>query len=181
MGAERGQGLGALRLEHLAALDQGTPRLHQVVHDDDVLPLRLALLQRHESLVALPHLGADNLLEPLEEGVEPLHRALVGVGDHDVVLVGEPGDLLQQQRDARLEARRDVVAEIKPLLQSVNVEDDGARGSPAGHGDVREHAREGHRCGYLALALHALGGARGEEGQDERERRDEHLWEGVDD
>jgi hypothetical protein len=34
---------------------------------------------------------------------------------------------------------------------------------------------------YLALALHALCGAGGEEGQDEGEGRDEHLGQGVDD
>ena len=47
--------------QQLLALHQGSPRLHKVVHNDDVAPPRLALLQPHNPLVAVPHLGADDL------------------------------------------------------------------------------------------------------------------------
>jgi hypothetical protein len=40
--------------EQLLALDQGTPRLHQVVDDDDVAPRRFALFELHQPLVSLP-------------------------------------------------------------------------------------------------------------------------------
>ena len=81
--------------EQLLALDQGTPRLHQVVDDDDVAPRRFTLLELHQPLVSLPHLGAHNLLHPFEEGVEPFPRTLVGVGDNDVIRVLALGQAVQ--------------------------------------------------------------------------------------
>ena len=94
------------------------------------LPLRLTLLERHQTLRTLSHFRTHHLVEVLEEGVEALHRALVGIRDDDVLLVLELGELLQEEGDRRLEARGDVVAEVEALLQRVDVEDDGAGACP---------------------------------------------------
>ena len=50
-----------LGLEELLALGEGATRLDQVVHDDHVPAARGALLQAHDALVAVAHLGADDL------------------------------------------------------------------------------------------------------------------------
>lgn len=39
-------------------------------------------------------------------------------------------------------------------LQGVDVEDDHAGGPSPGQGDLREHARQGHCGGHIALSLH---------------------------
>eukprot|EP00227_Mantoniella_beaufortii_P003194 CAMPEP_0197615168 /NCGR_PEP_ID=MMETSP1326-20131121/59895_1 /TAXON_ID=1155430 /ORGANISM="Genus nov. species nov., Strain RCC2288" /LENGTH=222 /DNA_ID=CAMNT_0043184049 /DNA_START=193 /DNA_END=859 /DNA_ORIENTATION=- len=117
---------GAQPRQQLLALDERAPALHQVVHDDHVPPRRLPLLELHHALVPVPHLGAHHLLHAAEEPVEPLPRPLVRVRDDDVLRVLALRQAVQQQRDAALEARQDVVAEVKPLLQRVDVEDDGA-------------------------------------------------------
>jgi hypothetical protein len=68
------------------ALDQRAAALHQVVHDDHVPALRLALLEAHDALAAVAHLGAYHLGVPLvlELVVEALPGALVRVGDGDL-------------------------------------------------------------------------------------------------
>ncbi len=50
-----------LRGEQALALYERAAGLDQVVHDDDVPALGHALLQAHDALVAVAHLGADHL------------------------------------------------------------------------------------------------------------------------
>lgn len=110
----------ALR-EHLLALDERAPALHQVVHNHHVPPLGVPLLELHDALVPLPDLRADHLLLPLREGpelpVEALPGALVRVGDDDVHPVGEVLERAEEEREARLEVRLDEVAEVEALLR----------------------------------------------------------------
>ena len=47
--------------QQFLALDERAAGLHEVVDDDDVTAPRLALLQPHDALVPVPHLGADHL------------------------------------------------------------------------------------------------------------------------
>ena len=58
-----------LRGQQLLALDERAAGLDQVVHDDHVAPARLALLQAHDPLVAVAHLGADHLRGRQDRGV----------------------------------------------------------------------------------------------------------------
>jgi hypothetical protein len=98
-----------------------------------------------------------------------------------ILCVRELAEALQQERDPRLEAWQDVVPEVEPLLEGVDVVDDDAGGPAARLGDHGEDVREGEGGGDVALLLDALEGARGEEGQHERERGDEELGQREDD
>mmetsp|Transcript_5592 Transcript_5592/g.23668 ORF Transcript_5592/g.23668 Transcript_5592/m.23668 type:complete len:204 (-) Transcript_5592:772-1383(-) len=122
--------------EEFLALDERPPGLHQVVHDHHVPPRGLALLELHEPLPAVAHLRAHHLLHALEEAVEALARALIRVRDDDVVGVRTQRKPVQQQRDAALEARQDVVSEVEALLKRVDVEDERAARPAARRGDV---------------------------------------------
>jgi len=81
-----------------------------------------------------------------------------------IFCVRELAEALQQERDPCLEAWQDVVPEVEPLLERVDVVDDDAGRPAARLRDHREDAREGERGGDIALLLNALEGARGEEG-----------------
>jgi len=87
----------------------------------------------------------------------------------NIFCVRQLAEALQQERDPCLEAWQDVVPEVEPLLERVDVVDDDTCRPAARLGDHREDAREGERGGDIALLLNALEGARGEEGQHERE------------
>ncbi len=50
-----------LALQQALALDERAAALHEVVDDDDVAPAWRPLLQAHDALVAVAHLGADHL------------------------------------------------------------------------------------------------------------------------
>mmetsp|Transcript_8217 Transcript_8217/g.27003 ORF Transcript_8217/g.27003 Transcript_8217/m.27003 type:complete len:207 (-) Transcript_8217:706-1326(-) len=122
--------LGAEGGEELLALDEGPPALHQVVHDNDMPLFWVALLEPHDSLVAVPDLGADYFRVLVEEVVEALPRALVGICDRYVAGIGQHLDALEQERDARLEQGQHVVTEVETFLERVDVKDD-YRGWPS--------------------------------------------------
>ena len=50
-----------LGLDQLLALHEGTAGLHQVIHNDHVPALGRALLEPHDALVPIAHLGANDL------------------------------------------------------------------------------------------------------------------------
>ena len=64
------EGRDALRtelLENLAALVQGAAGLHEIVDDDHALTRGVAVLNIHDSLVAIPHLTREPpVARPLE-------------------------------------------------------------------------------------------------------------------
>jgi hypothetical protein len=82
-------------------------------------------------------------------------RTLVYATTH-IFCVRELAEALQQERDPCLEAWQDVVPEVEPLLERVDVVDDDAGRPAARLGDHRENAREGERGGDIALLLNAL-------------------------
>mmetsp|Transcript_12904 Transcript_12904/g.33433 ORF Transcript_12904/g.33433 Transcript_12904/m.33433 type:complete len:339 (-) Transcript_12904:246-1262(-) len=174
--------LGPLHRKQLLTLDQRPSGLHQVVHNDHVLPRRLALLEPHDALVAVPHLGADDFRVARKEHVKAFPGSLVWVGDDD--LLSRRGQLLElglEEGDAGLEEREHGVAEVEALLEGVDVEDDEGGGAPAGQGNVGQDARQREGGRDLALGLDPLRRARREEGQHEGERAHEHPRQRVDD
>lgn len=113
--------------------------------------------------------------------METLPRPIIREGNGDIVSIGELPEALQQERNPGLEAGEDVVPEVEPLLERVDVVDDDAGRAAPGLGNHGEDAREGERGGDVALLLDALEGARGEERQHEREGGDEQLGQREDD
>lgn len=83
--------LGARLGQCAVALDERRPRLHQVVYYHDVAAACVPLLDGHKALVALAHLGADNLGVALEAEVEALPGTLIGVSNRDLSIVGKDG------------------------------------------------------------------------------------------
>lgn len=144
-------------------------------------PFRVPFFNADYPLVAFTDLRTDNHWEVGQRLVEALPRPIIWEGNGDIVGVGELAEALQQERYAGLEAGQDVVPEVEPLLERVDVVDDDAGGPAARLGDHGEDAREREGGGDVALLLDALEGARGEEGQHEREGGDEELGQSEDD
>lgn len=113
--------------------------------------------------------------------MKPLPRPIIWESNGDVFCVRELAEALQQEGDPCLEAWQHVVPEVEPLLERVDVVDDDAGRPAARLGDHGEDAGKGERGGDVALLLDALEGARGEEGQHEREGGDEQLGQREDD
>lgn len=166
--------------QHFHTLDQGAPGLDQVVDDDNMAASRVPFLEPHDPLVPLADLGADHRGEIAQLLVEALPGAVVGEGDGKVGGVGEEAEAALEEGDAGLEAGEDLVAEVEALLEGVDVECDEAGGPAPGDGDVREDAGHGEGGGDVALLLHPLEGAGGEEGEDEGEGGHEEAGQRVD-
>jgi len=144
-------------------------------------PFRISFLYSNYSLVTFTNLVTDYHWKVLQELVEPLPRPIIWEGDCNIFCVRELAEALQQERDPCLEAWQDVVPEVEPLLERVDVVDDDASRPTARLGDHGEDAREGEGGGDVPFLLDALEGARGEEGQHEREGGDEELGQREDD
>lgn len=144
-------------------------------------PFRVPFFNPDYPLVAFTDLRTDNHWEVGQRLVEALPRPIIREGNGDIVGVGKLAEALQQERYPGLEAGQDVVPEVEPLLERVDVVDDDAGGPAARLWDHGEDARERECGGDVALLLDALEGARGEEGQHEREGGDEELGQREDD
>jgi hypothetical protein len=142
---------------------------------------RISFLYSNYSLVTFTNLITDYHWKVLQQLVEPLPRPIIWEGNCNIVCVRELAEALQQERDPCLEAWQDVVPEVEPLLERVDVVDDDAGRPAARLGDHGEDAREGEGGGDVPFLLDALEGTRGEEGQHEREGGDEELGQREDD
>mmetsp|Transcript_10839 Transcript_10839/g.25369 ORF Transcript_10839/g.25369 Transcript_10839/m.25369 type:complete len:236 (-) Transcript_10839:691-1398(-) len=146
------EGRDALRtelLENLAALVQGAAGLHEIVDDDHALTRGVAVLNIHDSLVAIPHLSARDDFQPemTEHVRETLGRPVIREG-HAVDLVAR--DNRVEQRDGCLERPRHAPMHVEPVLEGVKVVNDESR-RPAARWQIGEHLRVGIGRRHLAL------------------------------
>mmetsp|Transcript_10613 Transcript_10613/g.25197 ORF Transcript_10613/g.25197 Transcript_10613/m.25197 type:complete len:453 (+) Transcript_10613:81-1439(+) len=173
----------ALLFKGYAALVQSPPGLHEIVDDDNVLPLRVAVLDVHDPLVSVPDLATDDNLpvrkrfrdQPCKALARPLVRESNAV-DLAVGLV-EFGD---EEGHGGVEGGQRVPGEVEAVLQRVEVVDHDAD-RLAYAGEVREEASESVSSGDLALAHHALHRARRIVREDHRETLEESLAQHVQD
>mmetsp|Transcript_88743 Transcript_88743/g.171844 ORF Transcript_88743/g.171844 Transcript_88743/m.171844 type:complete len:381 (-) Transcript_88743:428-1570(-) len=135
--------------QSLSALVQRSPRLNEVVDDDDGLALWVPVLDGHRPFLSVTHLAAGDDLdaEVVEHFPKPLSGAVVGEG-HAVDSVQKHGRV--QQRDARLQRPNRVAVEVEAVLERVQVVDQETRGLAAGR-QVAEHL--GVRIGGRDLAF----------------------------
>eukprot|EP01136_Pigoraptor_vietnamica_P019497 Opistho-1_new@67166 len=171
------------RSEGPCALEQRAARLHEIVHNDDVPPCDVTLLDRDNPPRAVPDLCADNSWPRtfVEKRVETLMGALVWKCDGRRGGVGQFLQSLYEERDGRLQPRNDLVTEVKALLERVDVVDEYLCWALRRQRNGRQHRRKALRRDDLTLNVHALHRARGEVRQYEGERARKVPWKRVDD
>ena len=150
--------------QQLLTLDQGGPRLHQVIHNHHVPSSWGSFFQPYDSLVTITHLGANYFGVVSKLVVKSFPCTFIGVGDGDVVGIRQLAKSLSQQRNSGLKEREDLVTKVEAFLEGVDVENNNRGGASSGKGDVGDDSGQGEGCGHVTFCLHALGGARGEVG-----------------
>lgn len=158
-------------LEGLEAFDRGATGVDEIVDDDDLPSGDLAFTHRDFPLVSIPDLPADDegverrAVFLREHRLEPLPGAFVREGDGDV-LAREP--LLEELR-ARLELGRDVLTEVVPNRECVDVPEVERHRSRARRRDRRDHLGERTCCRHLSFMIDPLHRSCGEVGEEDLE------------
>lgn len=163
------------------ALDESSSRLDEIVDNDHMPALSLALLHSDYALVAVPDLAANDLREVFKGIVKPLPGALVRVCNGDVVVVRKGLEAFDQERDTALKQRKDCITKVKAFLKSMDVKNDQAGGATSRRWDVCQYSCKRESSGHIALRLHSLHGPSGKEGQDQGEGAHKESWQGIDD